>query len=203
LPRNAVFACAYEVDFGLTSVDEAAFVRQTDYADELWVATRKGDGPLLGLIEAGPDRAPRAADLEGVHRAVATPGDKEATAAALLRHLFRSRAGFARPARFLARGMVGEDEYRGLVDELEAELDRNAAAARARESTIVATSRTLGLHPEPTGTTPDQWKANCPETNHPLYMDAAQELFFCGWCRRKGGPDELRFFVEQRRKPRW
>jgi hypothetical protein len=205
LPGNALFACAYEVDFGLTSVDEAAFVRQTEYTDELWVATRKGDGPLLELIKATPGKAPRAADLQGIHRAVAAPreSDMAAAVAGLLRHLFRSRVGFAWPARFIAPGVVAENAYRSLVDGLEAELDRNAEAAKARESAIVSASRTLGLHPEPTGTGPDHWKASCPETNHPLYMDAAKELFFCGWCRRRGGPEELRFFVEERRKARW
>ena len=68
-----------------------------------------------------------------------------------------------------------------------------------KETEIILVARELELNPQPTGTGPDYWQATCPMTNHPLYINAAENEFGCGWCKRKGGIKELRAFVKERR----
>ena len=57
----------------------------------------------------------------------------------------------------------------------------------------------LGLSPRPSGGNPWSWEARCPGTNHSLMLQAKSGEWGCGWCRRKGGVEELKEFVAVRR----
>ena len=46
-----------------------------------------------------------------------------------------------------------------------------------------------------TGTGPGLWQARCPERNHPVFINAADNAFGCGWCKRRSGFQEFREFV--------
>ena len=94
--------------------------------------------------------------------------------------------------------MKGE-AFSDLLAKLEAGLDGNARDAKSGTSDIVAAAQELHLNPRPSGTSPNSWIASCPRTNHPLQIDADANIFGCGWCKRKGGPDELKQFLADRR----
>lgn len=116
----------------------------------------------------------------------------------LLEDLFRARVGFYWPEGFIAAGIVDESAFSSLVRQIRNELTENAQQARETETKIIKVARELGISPQPTGTGPIFWQARCPGTNHPLYINAAEDSFGCGWCKRKGSAEELRTFVKER-----
>lgn len=69
---------------------------------------------------------------------------------------------------------------------------------RLLENKDYSASCRLGLDPRPAGHNHNAWMANCPRTSHWLMISAEQNEFGCGYCRRKGGPAELRAFYETR-----
>ncbi len=84
-----------------------------------------------------------------------------------------------------------------MLSSVESALDEIARQAEEQRPPIVVVAEELGLGPSPEGSSPSNWLCRCPETNHSLYL--AGEEFGCGYCRRKGGADELRRFVEERK----
>lgn len=72
-----------------------------------------------------------------------------------------------------------------------------AEAEERRPSRILATARALRLAPEAVGA--HSWIANCPGTHHTLMLGTSTETFGCGYCKVKGGPEELESFVARRR----
>ena len=179
LPRNARFVCAYNLDLGIDTIEEEVFVRRIENQNELWTANEFGR-----------------------RRVIVAPRRENLTNAALylLDLLFRSRIGFEWPSSFIFGGIIKKAAYDKIVGDIERELDANTSNAREDEAEIVVAARDLDLSPTPGGLTPNHWLARCPETNHNLHIDAADNEFGCGWCKRKGGPDELRLFREDRRK---
>ncbi len=202
VPDAARFACAYELFISFEWFDEVAFFRRTETADELWTGSggcsahrsRKHPAPYTDVSQR--------ATLTGIGCAYAVPprGEEAAACLGLVARLFRARVGFYWPERFIAGGIVEKAAYQRVVRDLKRELERSEREARARETEIIRTAQELGLHPRPSGTGPDSWYANCPGKNHPLYITATAESFGCGWCKRKGGVEDLRTFVEERAK---
>ena len=179
LPRDVRFVCAYGLFLGIDTIEEEVFIRRTDDHDELWTANELGRGrAVVGSRE----------------------GSEADAALALLDMLFRSRIGFEWVSDFVSGGIIDKVTFERTVSNIEGKLNDNAENALANEAEIVFTARKLGLSPTPGGLTPNHWIARCPETNHNLHIDAADNEFGCGWCKRKRGPDELRLFREDRRK---
>jgi hypothetical protein len=75
------------------------------------------------------------------------------------------------------------------------------AAEKFPPHAIVSAASELGLWPEPDTEFDQRWWANCPVTHHRLALQPAADYFFCGYCRRSGGPAELRAFCAERRAP--
>ena len=198
LPKDALFACTYDLDInGPDIVQEACFLRRTKTRDELWLVGL--DTFAEGSIVAG-NVSPQDIEQVGCAYAVPKEGDDLSACLNLLYRLFSARVGFYWPTGFVAAGIVQESDFNSVVGRLRRELEDNAEQARLRETEIVQVARELGLGPQPTGTGPDYWQARCPRTNHPLYINAAENSFGCGWCCRKGGIEELRAFVKERRE---
>ena len=99
----------------------------------------------------------------------------------------------------MAPGIVDKAAYDNLLGRLENEYEENRKKAQENEIELIRVARELGLSPYPTGDYPDQWAAHCPGRNHPIYITTKENYFFCGWCRRKGGVEELKKFVKERR----
>lgn len=139
--------------------------------------------------------------FDGFGCAVSAPitGDKLQACKELLLHRYRSTVGFYWPTDFIKDGMLTESMYHEIIDTIKNELDKQAEIARESKSEIVTVARELGLGPEPTGTGPYSWRARCPKTSHPLYINTESNTFGCGWCKRKGGPGELQAFMKERR----
>ena len=124
----------------------------------------------------------------------------------IIRTLVRERSPFEVAGALVRPGLVHAEEWGAQVEEFAQEIAANHRAAReaiaGTPSPIIDTARELGLGPVPHGSSATDWQAGCPGTNHPLYISTISNEWGCGWCRRKGGGDELRAFVRERRLSR-
>src|SRR5665647_3076401 len=208
IPDDALFACAYDLHIIVDLVAEAAFFRRTETCDELWIA----EGFDLPIVKGIADGNTTPTDFVGkdvfkIGRVFAVPkkGGESSSCMTLLDRLFRAYVGFCSPQGFLAAGIISESAYNNLVKRIEQELEENSRKARETETEIIKVARELGLSPKPTGEGPSHWFARCPGKihgktgNHVLFINAAEDSFGCGWCRRKGGVEELRAFVRERK----
>ena len=204
LPTDVRLVCSYELEVqGVWEIEQAVFFRRTQTADELWLAS----GETLSIIKSIADgtASPHDLDLSGVIElgcvlAVPKQGEESTACLQLLDEVTRSRVGFYMPTRFFVAGMVNESGFNKMTGQISLELKNNSAKAKESESEIIEIARELGLNPVPTGRSPQQWTAACPGTNHNLDVNSAANSFGCGWCKKKGGPDELRIFVSERRQ---
>lgn len=179
VPEDAQLVCIYKLDLVVDRFDEAVFFRRTESTDELW---KNIEDSHVGCVYAVPRM------------------DEEITACLrLMERFFRAKIGFEWPVGFVAPGIVDKSAFDHLLGRIENELAENARKARETETEIIWTARELGLTPKPAGVGPQFWWARCPETNHSLYIDAAENSFGCGWCKRKGNAEDLRAFVMERK----
>ena len=176
LPATAVLICEYGVYVGVDDIVEAAYLNRGNERDELWTVS-----------------------IEPMRLAISRPARGEAKDAALelLDVLFRSRVGFMWPTTVEREGLIGKADFKRVLRKISRELAANRQEAQHRDAgaEIVVAARDLHLGPEPTGTGRHHWQARCPGTNHHLLIQSATNQFGCGYCRRKGGPEELRAFA--------
>jgi hypothetical protein len=203
LPEDLLLACAYNLNIIADIIEEAAFFRRTETSDELWITA----GYIFSIVQDIVDGTATPKNFEikkllGAGRVFALPKKGEPFFACLnlLDRLFRVRTGFYWPQKFLTGGIINKYAFDGLVGRIEHDLEENSQKARETESEIINVARELGLSPNPTGKSPTQWFAGCPNKNHVLFIEARENLFFCGLCSRKGGIKELRAFVRERKE---
>jgi hypothetical protein len=194
LPDDAQFVCAYDVDVGIDCLLEAAFLVHRE-TDELWIIR----DPPLDLIQAHA-AGMGSSDIDAMLAVVARhQPDGLRAAEVMLDALFEAGLGFCWPTRHLIGGIIDRETFVRIVAKLEARIDARKGAARSYgNARIVLTAKECQLDPRPSGTHPSAWMANCPETNHWLMIGADSNTWDCGWCKRRGGPDELRAFVMER-----
>jgi hypothetical protein len=178
VPHDARHVCSYQVNLIVDCFEEKTYFLRTDTTDELWIRDEFRCGCVLAVTRQG----------------------KEVTACLRLMDKFlRAKVGYEWPSKFTASGLVNKHTFDSLIGRIEDELEENIKKAKQNETEIIKVARELRLSPEPTGTSPTFWRARCPETNHPLYINAAENSFGCGWCKRKGEIEELRRFVKERK----
>ncbi|MCP4546382.1 MAG: hypothetical protein GY835_07945 [bacterium] len=200
LPARLEFICAYDSVVQICDMLEVLYLRRIKGRDELWMAFGLDVINRDGFVESTHPAviSGLAEECKRVFSAQAD-GDKADAARRMLEIHVRGNHGFKWPNRFVKGGLIDKPAFQQMLVDLEAELKANAAKARTYENApIVVAARELGLHPRPTGTGPIHWEATCPGTNHTIMIGAESNEFGCGYCRGKGGPDELREFVKQR-----
>lgn len=181
-PRT--FVCTYVVDVGLDLMTESAWLIRHEDRTELWTcATYLRPG--VSVVDHEP------------------PTDDVEAAAALIDIRIRAGRGHESPVKFVEEGLLTAERFAGLCEaiRLEAEATRRKAL-EAEKAPIVATSRELGLSPEPTPEHHDYWYAACPMTNHRLMLRASTSEYYCGYCKCKGGPEDLRALARSRQEPK-
>jgi len=208
LPHDVRFACAYELFIQALDFEGAVFLRRTENTDELWIVV----GESLPTVRRISDGTASPQDFErgeyfsvGRVFAIKRKGEELTACLKLMELLFRATYGFEHPEKFIAPGIVDKSAYDRLLKRLDDEHEENRRKAREGETEIIKVARELGLSPKPTGEGPSHWFARCPGKihgktgNHVLFINAAEDSFGCGWCRRKGGVEELRAFVRERK----
>ena len=123
----------------------------------------------------------------------------EGAAIEMLDALARARGPFGVICPPFRGGLLSAEAMAQVIADLNAQVDRHRLEAIAegerREAPIVMTARALHLNPHPEGPDANGWHANCPSgRGHSIMISASSDQFGCGYCHRKGGPDELRRF---------
>jgi hypothetical protein len=122
----------------------------------------------------------------------------------IINALLRARWPYEIGGDCIREGLISRDRWQAALDAFDAEHRSYHEESRRRvavkPSAVINAAQLLGLHPEPTGEHPDKWRASCPGTNHPIFISAEQDKWFCGWCKRHGGPEELDAFARERRR---
>ncbi len=200
LPSDITFVCAHEESVSLISMEQALYLHRAEAHDELWSIWGE-----LDLKEGNRDEIPSPQALEqkassvGIVRSAPRNGDELTACLNLIEGMIRSMIGFGWPGRFLVPGIVDAAAFKAILDPIDRELTENEQKAWDHETAIIKLARELSLNPRPSGTGPSSWWANCPETNHSLCIHAAGNEFGCPWCKRKGGPEELKALVKERK----
>jgi hypothetical protein len=128
-------------------------------------------------------------------------GSKREAAVRLLDAHVRSQVHYEWPIPPYRSLLLTSGELETIIKTIADELKRNSEAAQEaqqHEAPIIKMAKKLGLKPRPAGHNGIDWMANCPRTNHWLMISPASDEFGCGYCRKKGGPAELRSFYEAR-----
>lgn len=122
----------------------------------------------------------------------------------IINALLRARWPYEIAGDCIREGLISSDRWQAALDALDAEHrschEKSRRRVAVKPSAVINAAQLLGLHPEPTGEHPDKWRASCPGSNHPIFISAEQDKWFCGWCKRHGGPEELDAFARERRR---
>lgn len=177
IPENAVHICTYEMSVGIDEVDESAYFIQRNGNDELWLRAEFGKG--CGLILSGNGAADTACQE-------------------LLTTLIKSRVGFCWPRKLIFTGTMTKETFDKMIRSIENELEANTKFAEKNKPEIAYVAEELGFYTRPDGKIENHWRATCPGINHYLQLQSTENVFFCGYCKRCGGIDELRSFVKER-----
>ena len=202
----AIYLGRYDLPIGMAFTStEALFLSGGPDGWNLWVGMDEQETRLDLLVERvaaqGPGILTEVAG-SGLVVSGALQGSPQEAARTLFRVLLRARVHHSLPCAPYQGGLLSAEELSREVSELKAELERNDQAAMAAQfanpSPIIQVATAFGLEPRPAGHDPDAWWASCPGGNHSLMITASPNQFGCGYCRRKGGPEELRTFCEDR-----
>jgi hypothetical protein len=143
----------------------------------------------------------------GRHCVISIPrhGSKREAAARLLDAHVRSRVHHECPVPPYQPGLLTKAELKSIVETIAEELKRNSRVAeeeqRRHEAPIIKMAKELGLSPRPAGHNHSDWMASCPQSrNHWVMISPSHNEFGCGYCGRKGGPEELRAFYNHVRR---
>ena len=135
----------------------------------------------------------------------ACPGADEEAALAALEHA--ASMGWLNIREAAKPGLLTIEQVQEAVDrgyrqwraERDAVTRESWELERAAPSRIVQAATELHLAPEPTGGKVGNWLARCPGTSHTIMISSTSEQFGCGYCKVKGGPEELLGFAGRRR----
>lgn len=121
----------------------------------------------------------------------------------IINALIRARWPYEIAGDCLREGLISKNRWQAALDAFDAEHNRHHEESKRRvaekPSAVIDKAKLLGLQPEPTGEHPDKWRACCPGTNHPIFISAESDVWFCGWCKKNCGPEELELFDHERR----
>ena len=122
----------------------------------------------------------------------------------IINALLRARWPYEIAGECLRKGLITRERWQAALGAFDGEHKRHDEGSRRRvaerPSAVINTAKLLGLCPEPTGEHPDKWRASCPGTNHPIFISAEKDMWFCGWCKRKGGAEDLEAVSRERRR---
>jgi hypothetical protein len=203
LPPRSALVCVIDISVEaiLDCVEALFFIRRGD-TDELWSGVGE-ELPAHGVGRVGaPVTSYLPPDPLGYGRVVTrrAVGDAVASSAEMVEALVWSRLGHSWPTGIIRSGLIDTALFDSLIAKVKSTIERNQEEARKQQSQIVRRAKWLGLNPRPTGVDPRHWSARCPETSHRLYLNTETNEFGCGYCRRRGGSDELNEFARERRE---
>ncbi|MBR0851874.1 hypothetical protein JQ543_29335 [Bradyrhizobium diazoefficiens] len=203
IPADARLIGAWNLYVGIDHIGEALFLVRGEQQDLLWAFTSFAhwEECLARRDASDPEWASDTITCGCVAGLPRRGTDSEA-AARLLRALVASRVGHAIPQAPWRAGLLSEVELERVVDGVVEERARNRKTSEDRqrndEAPILRLARQLGLSPAPDGASEHNWLASCPGRGHSLMLSPTTNQFGCGYCRRRGGLDELQALYDSR-----
>ena len=205
LPEDVRLACMHVIDVGLDAMSETLWFRRLQGSTELW-RWSFSDFDGLYLLRSGPRDGTGVDWRDGDPRGCilvdhAPPTDDLEACLELMRARIRGAIGQEWPREFVQPGLVSECAFRAVLNRIEDELNEVIQQAEAaRNSPIIQVATELKLDPEPNPYHSEYWRCQCPGTSHTMMLVTTTCCFGCGYCRTRGGPEELRAFAERRRR---
>jgi hypothetical protein len=203
VPVDALFIGAWDNEVGIFDINEALFLVRDDRQDLLWSLTTHSEKTTRENLDARESGDPAWIKSEITRGCVAgapREGTQSKAATQLLDALVRVRVHHQFPRPPYLPGLLTIAELADIVRAVTEDLERNALAAeiaqRGHEAPIIKLASELGLNPRPAGHNDSAWMADCPHRSHTIMLSPSLNEFGCGYCRRKGGPAELRVFVD-------
>ncbi|MEZ5846006.1 MAG: hypothetical protein R3C70_04570 [Geminicoccaceae bacterium] len=196
-PTKFTFLCAYRINVeGAANFHEAAFFSETPDSSTIWIAADLSDALVRQAIVAISRSRPPEEVLwwRAVEQERGNDRD-ELSALNMLACLFKTRQGLSWPTGFLFAGTIDQASFDAMIGNLESDIEQIIEETHRNRSDLIELAAQLGLSPQPSGKHPSFWQANCPGTHHTLLLNSQDDMFFCGYCKKKGSLDELRDFV--------
>ena len=206
-PGKAVYVGRYDMDIEMvTTITEALFLAGGPGGWHLWAVQNESGQIVDQFVERVASEGPQCLVGQknaGLALSGSLQSDPRTAALALYKVLMHARFHYTMPCKPFGGGLLSAEELSREVDELLAEVERNSQAAEAAQrvnpAPILQIAWAFGLNPRPAGHNPESWWANCPSGgNHSIMITTSANQFGCGYCRKKGGPDELRQFCQDR-----
>lgn len=204
VPTGALFVGAWDVNFGIETYNQTLFLVRDDRKDLLWSLTtdsEKSTEQNLVARESGDPNWVKSKVTCGCVAGAPRHGTERETAMRLLGLLVRAMFHFEFPQPPYLPGLLTCNELADVVDAVIAAFARNRAAAeteqRLNSAPIIKVARDLDLNPRPAGHNDKDWLADCPTSrSHWIMISPSANHFGCGYCRRNGGPADLRAFAD-------
>lgn len=188
VPDDAELACLHDIGLGIVEViPEALFFRRHEGCDELWCAGLEHEA-------LGQPRAMQIATAlrQGRIAWSDSQGTPSQSAAVFFTALTYARVNRVSHEKWREGSLIDQITYSRVSNELQAELERNRLEAEAQsKAPIIVLALRLGLSPEPSGTSPSAWYANCPGGGHRLMISSSANQFSCMRCRVSGHTADL------------
>ncbi|MFD2246653.1 hypothetical protein [Pontibacter ruber] len=124
------------------------------------------------------------------------PADvRTALTAFLIEHL--SDLGYGHPW-YVRSDMFTKVEFDDMLNAAIKLIRERKAKARLNTSELTQVCETYKLNPEPCNDTGTSWQASCPSRRgHWIAISTESNTWGCGYCRKKGGINELAEWIEE------
>jgi hypothetical protein len=97
---------------------------------------------------------------------------------------------------------LNNSDYRWVLEQLMTGFFKNQIKESGMYHPIILFCEEKNLYPEPEDHSPDSWKANCPSgRQHHIMISTSSpssHCWGCGYCKKKGGLEELKQWVEKK-----
>jgi len=178
------FVGGWNCNFGVDTAEKLFYLVRTDDLDWLEVVVRYSEKIIsqkfVGCIPRQESKREAAARLLDAH--------------------VRSQIYYSFPVPPYRKGLLTSGELENIVGAVTDEFERNSRAVQkeqgAHEAPIIKVAMELNLNPRPAGYNNTAWIADCPRRSHWIMISPSLNEFGCGYCRRKGGPQELCAFYD-------
>lgn len=118
-------------------------------------------------------------------------------------NMMSDRYNFAGTPVFIRSRIFSETSFDAMLKQAIILMDEKyyLAINQNAENELVKYCKSIGLNPEPEGSSPTNWEANCLSGGqHRLMISTKSNEWGCGYCKRKGDINSLREWYESKNK---
>jgi hypothetical protein len=97
-------------------------------------------------------------------------------------------------------GIFTQQEFDKIISDIKIPKTIEKAKATQKITQLISFLEQQQLNPKPTGFNENSWTASCPSGgNHFIQIVTTNDQWGCGYCKRKGGKEELEKWVQERK----